>query len=56
MYSNKKWLETWKNIDLNRLYGSKDRRIKYLNWLKNDYNKFKNDNKKTLCILLKNLK
>ena len=53
MYSNKKWLETWKNYRFNRLYGSKDRRIKYLNWLKNDFTKFKNDNKKTVMYLVK---
>tara|TARA_S200000501_G_scaffold320578_1_gene315534 strand:- start:241 stop:774 length:534 start_codon:yes stop_codon:yes gene_type:complete len=47
IYSNKKWLETWKNYRFQRLeYSSKDRRIKYLNWLKNDFTKFKNDNKK----------
>ena len=53
MYSNKKWLETWKNYRFERLYGSKDRRIKYLNWLKNDFTKFKNDNKKTVMYLVK---
>ena len=53
MYSNKKWLETWRSFRFNRLYGSKDRRIKYLNWLKNDFTKFKNDNKKTVMYLVK---
>ena len=53
MYSNKKWLETWKKYRFNNLYGSKDRRIKYLNWLKNDFTKFKNDNKKTVMYLVK---
>ena len=53
MYSNKKWLETWKKYRYYKLYGSKDRRAKYLTWLKNDYNKFKNDNKKTVMYLVK---
>ena len=53
IYSSKKWLETWKKFRFNNLYGSKDRRIKYLNWLKNDFTKFKNDNKKTVMYLVK---
>ena len=53
MYSNKKWLETWRAYRYEKLYGGRDRRAKYLTWLKNDYNKFKNDNKKTVMYLVK---
>ena len=53
IYSNKKWLETWKKYRFEQLYGSKERRVKYLNWLKNDFTKFKNDNKKTVMYLVK---
>ena len=36
-----------------KLYGSKIEERQYLNWLKNDFNKFKNDNKKTVMYLVK---
>ena len=54
IFSSKEWLKTWKEYRFQRLeYSSKDRRSKYLNWLKNDFNKFKNDNKKTVMYLVK---
>ena len=53
IYSNKKWLETWREYRYQNIYGSKDRRTVYLNWLKNSFTKFKNDNKKTVMYLVK---
>ena len=53
IYSNKKWLETWREYRYQNVYGSKSRRTVYLNWLKNSFTKFKNDNKKTVMYLVK---
>ena len=53
IYSNKKWLETWREYRYQNVYGSKIRRTVYLNWLKNSFTKFKNDNKKTVMYLVK---
>ena len=53
IYSNKKWLETWREYRYQNVYGSKRRRTVYLNWLKNSFTKFKNDNKKTVMYLVK---
>ena len=53
IYSNKKWLETWREYKYKNIYGSKDRRTVYLNWLKQSFTKFKNDNKKTVMYLVK---
>ncbi len=53
IYSSKKWVETWREFRFKHISMNKDRRIKYLNWLKNDFNKFKNDNKKTVMYLVK---
>ena len=53
IYSNKKWLETWREYRYQNVYGPRRRRTVYLNWLKNSFTKFKNDNKKTVMYLVK---
>ena len=56
--SSKDWIKKWKDYSL-KLGEYKDTalnrtsRILYLNWLKNDFKQFKNDNKKTVMYLVK---
>jgi hypothetical protein len=49
--SSKDWVNTWKKYQFADTRG--DYRKEYINWLKDDYKKFKNDNKKTVMYLVK---
>ena len=54
--SSKDWIKKWKDYSFKPgEYTSlnKTRRIEYINWLKNDFKQFKNDNKKTVMYLVK---
>src|SRR6056300_1270546 len=54
--SNKDWIKKWKEYSYKRNeYYSYDhnKRIEYINWLKDNFKQFKNDNKKTVNYLVK---
>src|SRR5210317_230945 len=54
--SNKDWIKKWKEYAYKRNeYYSYDhnKRIEYINWLKDNFKQFKNDNKKTVNYLVK---
>ena len=54
--SNKDWIKKWKEVVFKRSeYYSYDhnKRIEYVNWLKDNFKQFKNDNKKTVNYLVK---
>jgi hypothetical protein len=54
--SGKDWVKKWKEYSFKaREYYTLDKpaRIEYINWLKDDFKKFKNDNKKTVNYLVK---
>ena len=54
--SNKEWIKTWKQTVWQKGDYSDHvpaRRLEYVNWLKDSFKKFKNDNKKTVMYLVK---
>ena len=54
MVSSKDWIKKWKEYAYKKNeYYSNDKRIEYVNWLKDNFKQFKNDNKKTVNYLVK---
>ena len=54
MVSSKDWIKKWKEYAYKKdEYYSNDKRIEYINWLKDNFKQFKNDNKKTVNYLVK---
>jgi len=56
MVSGKDWVKKWKEVVFKRseYYSYKhNERIEYVNWLKDNFKQFKNDNKKTVNYLVK---
>ena len=54
--SSKDWIKKWKDYSFkpDEYYSlDKTKRLEYINWLKNDFKQFKNDNKKTVMYLVK---
>src|SRR5210317_1474189 len=52
--SSKDWIKKWKEYAYKKNeYYSNDKRIEYVNWLKDNFKQFKNDNKKTVNYLVK---
>lgn len=56
MVSSKDWVKKWKEYSMKPgEYSGLDKpgRLEYINWLKDNFKKFKNDNKKTVMYLVK---
>ena len=56
MVSGKDWVKKWKEVSFkrNEYFSYKhNERIEYINWLKDNFKQFKNDNKKTVNYLVK---
>jgi len=56
MITSKDWIKRWKEISMKKgeyTNFNLSKRLDYINWLKNDFKKFKNDNKKTVMYLVK---
>jgi len=53
LISNKKFVSDMKNYFASQKYYSKEEIRDYVRWLKNDFKKFKSDNKKTIMYLVK---
>ena len=54
--SSKDWIKKWKDYSFkpDEYYSlDKTKRLEYINWLKNNFKQFKNDNKKTVMYLVK---